>query len=175
MLNESTPTASARTASSTVLRITTSPRSSRPDSSTLMGTNESKPNSMSWVVIWCPFSSVKPGNVKKFRVIGCRVRSGGHRRRESEELAESIDHQIPALHLGNGLAPDDLVLSGKLPRSAGRSDRHGDGNTHGLIVGEVGSPLGEGVDVVCHRGSLTPREARHLCVGGRDVPNSENS
>src|SRR6266853_747608 len=48
MLNESIPTASASTASSTVLRMTTSPVSSRPDSSTLMGTNESNPNSMSW-------------------------------------------------------------------------------------------------------------------------------
>src|ERR1700687_5398295 len=47
MLNESIPTASASTASSTVLRITTSPLSSRPDPSTLRGTNESNPNSIS--------------------------------------------------------------------------------------------------------------------------------
>src|SRR2546423_5539170 len=47
MLNESIPTASARAASSTVFRITTSPLNSWPDSSTLMGTNESSPNSMS--------------------------------------------------------------------------------------------------------------------------------
>src|SRR3982074_2200653 len=48
MLKESIPTASASTASSTVLRMTASPLSSRPDSSTLIGTNESNPNSMSW-------------------------------------------------------------------------------------------------------------------------------
>src|SRR6266849_2917744 len=50
MLKESIPTASASTASSTVLRMTTSPLSSRPDSSTLIGTNESNPNSMSWTL-----------------------------------------------------------------------------------------------------------------------------
>src|SRR2546428_13933718 len=51
MLNESIPTASASTASSTVLRMTASPLSSRTDSSTLMGTNESNPNSMSWALL----------------------------------------------------------------------------------------------------------------------------
>src|ERR1700680_1679864 len=51
MLNESIPTASATTASSTVLRMTTSPLSSPPDSSTLIGTNESNPNSMSWALL----------------------------------------------------------------------------------------------------------------------------
>src|ERR1700682_2004895 len=52
MLNESIPTASASTASSTVSRITTSPLSSRPDSSTLRGTNESNPNSKSCSIAW---------------------------------------------------------------------------------------------------------------------------
>src|ERR1700737_2748238 len=52
MLNESIPTASASTASSTVLRMTTSPLSSRPDSSTLRGTNESNPNSISCSIAW---------------------------------------------------------------------------------------------------------------------------
>src|SRR5207245_792054 len=51
MLNESMPTASASTASSTVLRMTTSPLSSRPDASTLIGTNESNPNSTSWALL----------------------------------------------------------------------------------------------------------------------------
>src|SRR3979490_1276404 len=51
MLKESIPTASASTASSTVLRMTTSPLSSRPDSSTVIGTNESNPNSMSWALL----------------------------------------------------------------------------------------------------------------------------
>src|SRR5260370_21165385 len=55
MLNESMPTASASTASSTVLRITTSPLSSRPDASRLMGTNESNPNSMSWALLTLRF------------------------------------------------------------------------------------------------------------------------
>src|SRR5258708_3453500 len=45
------PTVSASTASSTVLRMTTSPLSSRPDASRLIGTNESKPNSMSWTLL----------------------------------------------------------------------------------------------------------------------------
>src|ERR1700719_3609021 len=53
MLNESIPTASARTASSMVLRITTSPLSSLPDWSTLTATNESSPNSISCAVIAC--------------------------------------------------------------------------------------------------------------------------
>src|ERR1700716_3373668 len=57
MLNESIPTASASTASSTVLRMTTSPLSSRPDSSTLIGTNESNPNSISWTLL---ISSLPP-------------------------------------------------------------------------------------------------------------------
>src|SRR3982074_466042 len=51
ILNESIPTASASTASSTVLRMTTSPLSSRPDSSTVIGTNESNPNSISWTLL----------------------------------------------------------------------------------------------------------------------------
>src|SRR4051812_11994239 len=51
MLNESIPTASARTASSTVLRMTTSPPSGCPDSSTVTKANVSNPNSISWLVI----------------------------------------------------------------------------------------------------------------------------
>src|SRR3954449_7611314 len=51
MLNESIPTASARTASSTVLRMTTSPLSGCPDSSTVTKANVSNPNSISWLVI----------------------------------------------------------------------------------------------------------------------------
>src|SRR4051794_17628471 len=51
MLNESIPTASARTASSTVLRMTTSPLSGCPDSSTVTNANVSNPNSISWLVI----------------------------------------------------------------------------------------------------------------------------
>src|SRR3954452_3346142 len=51
MLNESIPTASARTASSTTLRITTSPLSGCPDSSTVTKANVSNPNSISWLVI----------------------------------------------------------------------------------------------------------------------------
>src|SRR5882762_610804 len=47
MLNESIPTESARTASSTVLRMTTSPASSRPDSSTVTYAGVSNPNSNS--------------------------------------------------------------------------------------------------------------------------------
>src|ERR1700694_1612940 len=66
MLNESIPTASARTASSTVLRITTSPLSSSPESSTVIATNESNPNSTSWVVIGCssPQSDVQSGRAR---------------------------------------------------------------------------------------------------------------
>src|ERR1700704_2420341 len=60
MLKESIPTASASTASSTVLRITTSPLSSRPDSSTLIGTNESSPNSMSCALLIFDFSWLEP-------------------------------------------------------------------------------------------------------------------
>src|SRR3954454_11376509 len=51
MLNESIPTASARTASSTVLRMTTSPLSGCPDSSTVKKANVSNPNSISSLVI----------------------------------------------------------------------------------------------------------------------------
>src|SRR5258705_7818326 len=51
MLNESIPTASARTASSMLLRITTSPRSGCPDSSTVTKTGVSNPNSISWSFI----------------------------------------------------------------------------------------------------------------------------
>src|SRR4051812_19914728 len=51
MLNESIPTASARTASSTVLRMTTSPLSGCPDSPTVTKANVFKPNSISWLVI----------------------------------------------------------------------------------------------------------------------------
>src|SRR5918996_2260754 len=51
MLNESIPTDSASTASSTVLRMTWSPSSCRPDSSTVMGANVSNPNSNSCVDI----------------------------------------------------------------------------------------------------------------------------
>src|ERR1700722_8005139 len=106
MLNESIPTASASTASSTVLRMTTSPLSSCPDSSTLIGTKESKPNSMSWVVISVPLL-----RREKFLIA---VWSRGRRGREPEELAEAVDHKGSALHLGDGLAPDDLVLSREL-------------------------------------------------------------
>src|SRR4051794_7723175 len=51
MLNESIPTASARTASSTVLRMTTSPLSGCPDSPTVTKANVSNPNLISWLVI----------------------------------------------------------------------------------------------------------------------------
>src|ERR1700674_5857687 len=51
MLNESIPTASARTASSTVLRTTTSPLSGCPDSSTVTKMGVSNPNSISWSFI----------------------------------------------------------------------------------------------------------------------------
>src|SRR6202035_1386689 len=151
MLNESMPTASARTASSTVLRITTSPLSSRPDWSTLMGTNESKPNSMSGVVVsvssllpLCLPPAREPGCVKDLRALIGSVRSGSRRCRKTEELAEPVDHQVPPLDLGDGLAPDDPVLSGELTRPAGGPDGHRDGDAHRLVVGEIGSSLGEG-------------------------------
>src|ERR1700732_4985883 len=51
MLNESIPTASARTASSMVLRTTTSPLSGCPDSSTVTKTGVTNPNSISWLFI----------------------------------------------------------------------------------------------------------------------------
>src|ERR1700730_15557601 len=51
MLNESIPTASASTASSMVLRTTTSPLSGCPDSSTVTKTGVSNPNSISWLFI----------------------------------------------------------------------------------------------------------------------------
>src|SRR5580700_7117991 len=175
MLNESIPTASARTASSTVLRITTSPLSSRPDSSTLMGTNESKPNSMSWVLILCPFLQPE-ARLCQFSATDCPIGSGlSYPRRDSKELAESIDHQLPPLHLCDRLAPDDLVLSRELTRPAGGSDRDGDGDTHGLVIGEVGSSLGEGIDVVCDRCCLARGEAGHLGVGSGDVSDREDS
>src|SRR5258708_34867322 len=81
---------------------------------------------------------------------------------QSEKLFEPVDHHVPALHIGNGLAPDDLVLSGELAGAAGGSDRHHDGDAHGLIGGEVRPSLGERVDVVHHGDGLEPGEARHL-------------
>src|SRR5580698_2382683 len=101
MLNESMPTESASTASSTVLRMTTSPLSSRPDSSTLMGTNESSTNSKYWLCISAPLVLLK----ETLKTVCSRGRRGG----EPEELAEAVDHHVPALRRGDGLAPDDLV------------------------------------------------------------------
>src|SRR4051812_4444960 len=51
MLNESIPTSSASTASSMVLRMTTSPASGRPDASTVTKTGVSSPNSISGPLI----------------------------------------------------------------------------------------------------------------------------
>jgi hypothetical protein len=34
----------------------------------------------------------------------------------TQELAIPVDHQLPALHLGDGLTPADLVLSRELTR-----------------------------------------------------------
>src|ERR1700686_1776140 len=113
MLNESIPTASASTASSTVLRMRSSPLSWWPDSPTLMGTNESNPNSMSLVVI-----TVSSLPVFLQSIADPSGRSRGGRRRHPEELAELVDHEIPALHLRDGLAPYELVLSGELTRPA---------------------------------------------------------
>ena len=68
--------------------------------------------------------------------------SRGCRGRESEELAEAVDHHVSALCLGDDLAPDDLVLPRELTRPATRPDRHRDGDAHGLVVGQVGSTFG---------------------------------
>src|SRR5260370_13042554 len=65
MLNESMPTASASTASSTVVRMTTSPLSSRPDSSTVIGTNESNPNSMSGALLISRFRPADRSSVPR--------------------------------------------------------------------------------------------------------------
>src|SRR5260370_4780885 len=73
MLNESIPTASASTASSTVLRMTTSPLSSRPDSSTLIGTNESNPNSMSWTLITLQLQIPRRANLLQMQVLAGAV------------------------------------------------------------------------------------------------------
>src|SRR4051794_30033133 len=73
MLNESIPTASARTASSTVLRMTTSPLSGCPDSSTVTKANVSNPNSISWPVIplapLLKVSRIPPGAGRRPRVL----------------------------------------------------------------------------------------------------------
>src|SRR5258708_4942091 len=68
MLNESIPTASARTASSMVLRMTTSPVSGHPDPSTVTKTGVSNPNSISWLVIAHSFLREEgPGGVRGSR------------------------------------------------------------------------------------------------------------
>src|SRR5205823_9667361 len=92
-----------------------------------------------------------------------------------EALPQSLDPHLSPLSLGDGRAPGDPVLPGDLTRPAVGSYGHSDGDAPGLVVGEVGSPLGEGVDVVCHYGGLVPGEAGHLAVGGGDVTDSEDA
>src|SRR6202011_5384101 len=86
----------------------------------------------------------------------------------------TLDPHPSALSPRDGIAPGYLVHRGELTRSAVGSYGHGDGDAPGLVVGEVGSPRGEGVDVVCHYGGLVPGEAGHLAVGGGDVTDSED-
>jgi hypothetical protein len=70
--------------------------------------------------------------------------------------------------------PKTSSCPGKLTRSAGGSDRHGDGDAHRLVVGEVGSSLGERSDVLSHSRGFVTGEARHPGVGVRDVSESED-
>ena len=104
-----------------------------------------------------------------------RLAGQGNGRHGTKELTESVNRHVPSLHLGDGLASDDPVLSGELTRSAAGSDRHANADTHGLVPGEIGSSLGEGGDVVRHGGGLATGEGRHLDVGGRDVPQGEDA
>src|SRR5580658_9125888 len=106
---------------------------------------------MSWVVMSVssrPVSADLPIAdlpIADLPIADCRltdVRSGCRRCGEPEDLAELVDHQVPALHLGNGLAPDNLVLPGELTCPAAGPDGHCDGYTHGVVLGKVGSSLG---------------------------------
>src|SRR5580704_7015094 len=65
------------------------------------------------------------------------ARSVGGGSGQAEQLAESIHAHVPTLHIGNRLAPENLVLSGELTGAGLGSDGHHDADAHGLIVGEV--------------------------------------
>src|SRR5260370_24670927 len=94
MLKESITTASARTASSTVLRMTTSPLSGCPDPSTVTKTGVSNPNSMSWLVI-------------------------AHSSLRDEGPAACVHHE--AFVLGGLLADADRVVSFQVRAAGGRA------------------------------------------------------
>src|SRR6202011_2450513 len=112
MLNESIPTASASTASSPVLRMTASPRSSRPDSSTLMGTNESNPNSMSWRLVIFDSSRLKPGSSIGSQYLQIQIRP-------TDQL---LHMQVPAgLSSAGALSGDLLEPVPRRRRGSGRT------------------------------------------------------
>src|SRR6185436_480476 len=99
MLNESIPTESARTASSTVLRMTWSPSRSCPDSSTVTGAGVSNPNSNSSADIvvsllssraCCELASSAPGHPAEQELE--RQSRPERRRRDLRELLRFDGH-----------------------------------------------------------------------------------
>src|ERR1700730_285385 len=103
MLNESIPTASASTASSTVLRMTASPLSSRPDSSTLMGTNESNPNSTSWRLVWLILFAVTNTRIRD--LLHMQVPAGLS---SAGALSGDLLEPVPRRRRGSGRTRDQL-------------------------------------------------------------------
>src|ERR1700674_1994788 len=100
MLNESIPTASARTASSTVLRTTTSPLSGCPDSLTVTKTGVSNPNSISWLFIPAPLYATKaPRRVRFTGLSSGAVRSAESGPARSAVGFEQLEVELDLHHV----------------------------------------------------------------------------